>query len=57
MSLKRTRTGEKSDFSDRYIKRHPAILEITVSLKFILSASTANLSLTNMFSRRLPPAS
>lgn len=57
MSLKRTRTGEKSDLSDRYIKRHPAILEITVSLKFILSASTANLSLTNMFSRRLPPAS
>lgn len=51
------RTGEKSDFSDRYIQRHPAILEIAVSLTFTLPASTANLSLTIMFSRRLPPAS
>lgn len=47
--------GQESEFSHRYTQRQPADLEILVSLTFIPSASTANLSLTIMFSGTLPP--
>lgn len=47
--------GQESEFSHRYTQRQPADLEILVSLMFIPSASTANLSLTIVFSRNLLP--
>lgn len=47
--------GQESEFSHRYTQRQPADLEILVSLMFIPSASTANLSLTIVFSGNLPP--
>lgn len=47
--------GQESEFSHRYTQRQPADLEMLVSLTFIPSASTANLSLTIVFSGNLPP--
>ena len=49
------RGGLESEFSCRHTQRLPAVLEFLSSLQFILSASSADLSLTVMVSRNLPP--